>query len=239
MSKSERIIYKNIPYYRYPKSALAERRYYFRSFLGKTLHRVLWEEINGPIPKGFHVHHKDGDPTNNKIENLECLTPKDHFKAHKKLAENEPSKDIYAKVKLYHRSDRAKTRKLPWTVRKKEQLKCLKCGCDYEKHIICVRRFTFLCDRCRIKRYNPSRVTPTLKNCEICQKTIVQKTSRQKRFCSKACKSKSRLKSKIDNESRLCLICKQEFDINKYAPTVTCSFMCRNKYIQDKSLGLR
>lgn len=25
----------------------------------QRLHRIAWEEAHGPIPKGFHVHHKE------------------------------------------------------------------------------------------------------------------------------------------------------------------------------------
>jgi hypothetical protein len=59
----------------------------------KYKHRDLWEEVNGTIPKGMIVHHKDGDPRNTVIENLELLTRSEHAKIHgqfKKL--NEASK---------------------------------------------------------------------------------------------------------------------------------------------------
>ena len=46
---------------------------------GKRLHRMVWEHHNGPIPDGAHIHHKDGDRSNNAIENLECLTPQEHL----------------------------------------------------------------------------------------------------------------------------------------------------------------
>jgi hypothetical protein len=38
---------------------------------------VVWEFHNGPAPDGYHVHHKNGDPTdyhNDCIENLMLLT---------------------------------------------------------------------------------------------------------------------------------------------------------------------
>lgn len=44
--------------------------------------RKIWVRINGPIPKGYHIHHKDGDFTNNSIENLECISASDHAKLH-------------------------------------------------------------------------------------------------------------------------------------------------------------
>lgn len=43
----------------------------------------VWIQANGAIPKGYHVHHKDGDPTNDTLGNLEILTPTDHLTHHK------------------------------------------------------------------------------------------------------------------------------------------------------------
>ena len=40
---------------------------------GKRLHRTVWEFHNGTIPKGYHVHHKDGNRSNNAIENLTLM----------------------------------------------------------------------------------------------------------------------------------------------------------------------
>jgi len=49
---------------------------------GKTknwaVHRLVWETFKGSIPKGHHVDHKDNDPSNNKLDNLQCLSPPDH-----------------------------------------------------------------------------------------------------------------------------------------------------------------
>jgi hypothetical protein len=37
-------------------------------------HEALWTKVNRtPIPTGMLVSHKDGDPTNNEIENLELV----------------------------------------------------------------------------------------------------------------------------------------------------------------------
>ncbi len=49
----------------------------------ELLHRVIWEEYFGPIPDGYHIHHKDEDKTNNKIDNLELLSASDHHKTHR------------------------------------------------------------------------------------------------------------------------------------------------------------
>ena len=44
-------------------------------------HRT-WIEHNGPIRKGYHIHHLDGDSSNDCIENLVCVSPEMHFAMH-------------------------------------------------------------------------------------------------------------------------------------------------------------
>ena len=54
---------------------MADRRYY-RPHAGhvrngvSSLHREIWRDHFGPIPDGHHIHHIDGNPDNNDIENL-------------------------------------------------------------------------------------------------------------------------------------------------------------------------
>lgn len=49
------------------------------------LHHYLWEQHHGkPIPKGYHLHHKNFNKLDNRIENLQLLTESDHMKLHYK-----------------------------------------------------------------------------------------------------------------------------------------------------------
>lgn len=41
-----------------------------------------WEKVNGPIPAGFDIHHKDFDKQNNDIGNLELVSPMAHKRLH-------------------------------------------------------------------------------------------------------------------------------------------------------------
>lgn len=50
-----------------------------------VLHRKVWECYNGPIPEGYDIHHKDGDKSNNNIDNLELLSHSEHAKHHNPL----------------------------------------------------------------------------------------------------------------------------------------------------------
>lgn len=52
-------------------------RGYYLSKKRKVLHRVIWEEHHGPIPKDSIVRHLDGDHDNNDISNLQLLPLRD------------------------------------------------------------------------------------------------------------------------------------------------------------------
>lgn len=42
--------------------------------ISKTVHRLVYEAFNGPIPNGLVINHKDEDKTNNSLSNLEAMT---------------------------------------------------------------------------------------------------------------------------------------------------------------------
>lgn len=46
--------------------------------------QFVWINENGEIPKGYVIHHKDKDTLNDTIENLQCLSRKDHINIHRK-----------------------------------------------------------------------------------------------------------------------------------------------------------
>jgi len=41
-----------------------------------SVHRVVWEYFNGPIPEGMQVDHKNGIKHDNRLENLRLVTPR-------------------------------------------------------------------------------------------------------------------------------------------------------------------
>lgn len=95
----------------------------------KLLHRIIWETQNGPIPEGFHIHHKDEDKLNNHIDNLECLSHSDHLRLHMKQNSE--------KLHQWHKSPKGraslgKKSKQLWKDRKIHKISCLQCGREFE-----------------------------------------------------------------------------------------------------------
>lgn len=46
------------------------------------LARAVWIIANGPIPKGYVIHHVDENRANDTLQNLQALTRTEHFKIH-------------------------------------------------------------------------------------------------------------------------------------------------------------
>jgi hypothetical protein len=58
-------------------------------------HRYIWEYVNGEIPKGYVVHHLNGDIQDNRIENLICISRKEHYRLHKQQEVVSSGTDYY------------------------------------------------------------------------------------------------------------------------------------------------
>jgi len=56
---------------------------HYRGYHGKYIHQVVWEHFNGEIPKGYVIHHIDGDKSNNEISNLQIMTQHEHMELHR------------------------------------------------------------------------------------------------------------------------------------------------------------
>lgn len=55
---------------------------YARDGRPQSIHRACWEACRGEIPKGHIIHHVDGDVSNNRIENLACMSNGEHTALH-------------------------------------------------------------------------------------------------------------------------------------------------------------
>lgn len=56
--------------------------YYSSRKAGNSLHRAVWQSANGPIPPFHDIHHVNGDRSDNRLLNLECIHESVHHSEH-------------------------------------------------------------------------------------------------------------------------------------------------------------
>ena len=183
--------------------------YYLNSTIRKRMHIYVWEYYNGKIPKGYEVHHKDFDRSNNDISNLQLLTRSEHRKLHSESLTQEQrdwkrnNLNVNARPKAieWHKSEEGRK----WH---SEQAKVTLAKTHQQVEMVCVN----------------------------CGKSYIGE--HKSKFCSNNCKSAYRRKSGVDNITEICAICGLEFQTNKYRKSQTCSRHCAMIYkwrIQNES----
>jgi hypothetical protein len=48
----------------------------------KPLHHFIWEQEYGVIPEGYHIHHRDSNRTDNRLDNLALIDAGEHIQLH-------------------------------------------------------------------------------------------------------------------------------------------------------------
>ena len=167
------------------------------------LHRAVYEYYNGKIPKGYQIHHIDHDKSNNDISNLIMLSKKEHLDRHKEEM-TEEEKEKRRKNVIKNAIPKAREHNL------KNRDK------DYYKNLYEISKD---------KLHENKSFT-----CLQCNNVFKGIYNGNNKFCSNKCKSKYRRKMGLDNEERICPICKKIFSANKYQKTVCCSRSCANSY---------
>jgi hypothetical protein len=135
----------------------------------KGLHVAIWEFYSGKtVPKGFVIHHKDGNHFNNSYENLECLSFKEHFEEHReniiKYRNSDKGKENLKKAielsKKWHSSNEGNewhSKHAYKSILKEQEKTCVKCESifiGYTMSIYCSKKCHHkeYAERARIKR---------------------------------------------------------------------------------------
>lgn len=190
----ETVEYDGLTWHRYPNALRrSDREYFCRG--NRTLHRYVWEKYNGKVPKGYVIHHKDGNCQNNDISNLECVTSKQHNgERHKPEGERleqlrkNMQKACNAAV-AWHKTEEGKKfhkqlGKISWKNFKPVLKKCEVCGKDFydnSRH----QTGKFCSGACRAK---DKRKVMTTKICEWCGKEFETNKYYPAKFCSRSCR---------------------------------------------------
>lgn len=144
------------------------------------LHREIWKSERGPIPAGFHVHHRDGDIHNNLIENLELLSSPDHNRLHcrEKLAPYQAKANAAARAAAArNRSERMHSRTLI----------CVVCAKEYRSG---ERSPAAYCSIACMERLRSGAFDGDERPCEQCGAKFAA-TKRGQRYCSRTCNQRA------------------------------------------------
>lgn len=168
---------------------------------GVRLHREVYKHHCGEIPEGYHVHHVDGNRSNNDISNLELREACEHSADHA----NRPEHIAYGRMHI----ERIRPLASKWHGSEEGKAWHRKHG---EETFRARTESAHVCSLCG-KSFKTKRLYGANEN----------------KFCSNACKAEFRRRSGVDDEERICACCGKTFSINKYAKTMTCSRTCAQK----------
>ena len=199
--------------YKYSRNPNAENRsdavYFKRISRGRSvyLHRVIWEEVNGKIPKGFHIHHIDGNPLNNDISNLECLSAQDHINKHpyddERLERQKTHLDnIRPLTKVWHSSAEGRKwhsdhAKRVFVFESKTQ-SCLECGCEFQTKAS--HNKSEFCSNAHKSAYRRKMGYDNIdKACAFCNKIFPTNKYAKIKTCSRSCANRLRHARKLES----------------------------------------
>lgn len=177
------------------------KRYHYNTRLRKHMHQYVWEKENGPTPKGWEVHHIDGDTDNNDISNLQAMPRSEHKAIHAERLRNDPARLEKMRINL---ELNARPKASEWHGSKE--------GREWHKR--------------HYEEYKELLHQKETFVCEQCGSEFVTVNMGSNRFCSNNCKSKWRRNSGLDDVVRVCENCNEEFTVNKYKKTKNCSRKC-------------
>lgn len=128
----------------------------------KRLHIYVWEKHNGVVPKGYHIHHKDGNKANNSIDNLQMINGYGHLSLHSssQVAKERARKNMNEKARPkaieWHKGTKGRVwHKEHWnssilpSIETKVKKVCLMCGREYETPKLCALRSKFCSNNCK------------------------------------------------------------------------------------------
>lgn len=195
---SETVEFNGVRYRRYPESKVRSLRVYYTSSVGKFLHRAIWAATYGAIPPKHHVHHRDGDSTNNDISNLSIRLGREHLSEHASEPDRvaESRKNIHRAIAAapeWHRSPEG----IEWhrvhgvavmAARPLVGLLCVVCDDGFESKD---DRAEVCSMRCHAKRRRDSGIDDIDMVCPGCQRTFKRNRYQRPGYCSHACSTRA------------------------------------------------
>jgi len=167
-------------------------------------HAWVWINNRGSIPKGCHIHHKDGDKSNNSIENLELMAQSEHLKLHMLTPERrKQSKDAADKyrhlTKAWHASEEGRAWHkahgiIAWSERKPITITCKVCNNQAQTKTY---HQEFCSNSCKSKWRRDQGLDDIQKMCPSCNIEFMSNKYANTVYCSKPCARKKKQSKSI------------------------------------------
>lgn len=204
--KSETIVFNGVKFRRYPESKHLHLRSYFYPSGNyqkrgiQALHIEIWKAVHGEVPAGYHIHHIDGNTLNNSIENLECISPKEHMQEHFSRPERlekarEHIENIRPLAIAWHKSEKAKKfhikhgkevfRNLPTY----EKI-CEVCGKSFQT--VFPNKSRFCGNNCKATFRRKAKVDTVIRQCKKCKNEFECNRYSKSEHCSRLCQAATR-----------------------------------------------
>lgn len=169
-------------------------------------HVWVWQCVNGKRPKNCHIHHKDGNKSNNLIENLELVKSAKHLRDHmtpeRRIMAAENAKKWQHRTKEWHKSVKGlewhkKHGIVCWEQRASFSSNCKECGKNF---ITKTYHQLFCSNNCKSISRRKSGVDDVDVICAFCKKVFKRNRYAKKKYCGIKCSHEAtRGKGKIDS----------------------------------------
>ncbi|MBQ3442366.1 MAG: HNH endonuclease [Selenomonadaceae bacterium] len=206
--------------------------YYIRS-KQLLLHRQVWKFFNGEIPKGYIIHHIDGDPDNNALANLQMMTIGEHKRIHQLDVKRLDKKKFVCTVcgKEYEAVDVGTNKYCSVSCQMKDYnatrpllvKTCAFCGKEFQTRS---KKAKFCSSSCASRSFYTAPKEE--RTCPICGKVFTVHKSRPKIYCSNKCSGASH---SVPTAEKICPVCGKTFTVKIYEKVRTCSRECANALI--------
>jgi uncharacterized CHY-type Zn-finger protein len=156
-------------------------------------HVWVWQFYNGKIKKGFHIHHMDGNKSNNDISNLQCLSIKEHFSKHDSEERRKNNlihiSNIRPLTKEWHASEEGRkwhkeNGLISWEKRKPIEIKCKQCNKSANTKTY---HQEFCSNACKSKWRRKNRLDDIERECPVCKNTYISSKYSRSKTCGAQC----------------------------------------------------
>ena len=205
------IIYNGGKFTRYPNAKGNTEKRYYSGWVGnpkkkKRLHVYKYENEIGEVPKGFHVHHIDGNTLNNEISNLQIIERSAHHKMHmadeKRKEQSRQALKNFAQPAAceWHKSQNGRKwhKELMQSriAKAKTEIKCKECEKTFVGNVGVGFDSKFCCVQCKTRYgqriYRSDKRYYVEKECVVCSKKYSVSKWVKTKCCNRSCGGKLR-----------------------------------------------